>query len=63
MERGVKYSVRLVSRGSGTALEIADLPGDRGEEVLWFARKHLVACGLHLVEENDGGTEEFSTNS
>ena len=54
MERGVKYSVRLVSCGSGTTLEISDSPSDRRNEVLWFTRKHLVACGLHLNEGNDG---------
>lgn len=50
MERGVVYSVRLAVADGGTAVVIDDVAPDRVDSVCWFARKHLSACGLSVID-------------
>ena len=57
MERGIKYSVRLLPAGANTNLLLSDVADDRVESVVWFARKHLLATGLALADPSGDSSD------
>ena len=56
MERGIQYTVQLIADGATTTLVISDVPDDRVDSVVWFARKHLLAAGLVLADSSGDST-------